>query len=169
MNVVLCGMMGAGKTTVGLRLAAQSSRTCVDTDAVIEKKHGKISDIFAMHGEGYFRVLERETVKELSEKDNLVLSVGGGLVLQAENVAELKKKGKIVYLRAKKQTLVQRLKEDKDRPLLQGEDLETRIDGLIRQRANIYEHVADFVVDVDEKTPEQIAEEIVRWTKNDKG
>ncbi len=163
MNYVLCGMMGAGKTTVGLALAQKLNRECLDTDALIEKEHGKISDIFTAYGEAYFRALEEETVKTLSQESNLVLSVGGGLVLRQENVERLKINGKIIYLRAKKETLVGRLKEDSTRPLLQGsQSLEERLEGLMQTRASVYERVADCTIDVDNKTPEQIAEEIVK-------
>ncbi len=164
MNLILCGMMGVGKTTVGQSLSTLSQRKFVDTDGLIEEKYGKIADIFAEHGEAYFRALETQTVKTLSEEDNLVLSVGGGLVLQAENTALLKKRGEIVYLRAKKETLVRRLQQDRTRPLLQGVDLETRIEELTRARAHAYERAADYVVEVDGKSPAQIAEEILRLT-----
>ncbi len=162
MNIVLCGMMGVGKTTVGLALAKHTAREWLDTDTLIEERHGKISELFANYGEAYFRALETQTVSSLLGKDNLVLSVGGGLVLREENVELLKKCGKIVYLRAQKQTLVHRLLLDTTRPLLQGKDsLEERIETLLQARASTYERVADCTVDVDDKTPEQIAIEIV--------
>ncbi len=169
MNLILCGMMGVGKTTVGKILAEVSLRSFVDTDALIEEKYGKISEIFATYGEGYFRDLEGETVRALSEKNALVISVGGGLVLREENVILLKKQGEIVYLRAKKETLVERLQKDTTRPLLQGRDLEKRIEELMRARTRAYEQAADCVVDVDGKTPTQIAEEIIRCIEKTKG
>lgn len=161
MNLILCGMMGAGKTTVGIKIAGKLGRRWYDTDEVITQKYGKITDIFAKNGEAYFRALETQTVKELAKNDNLILSVGGGLVLKQENVDILKQNGQIVYLRAAKQTLIHRLQADKDRPLLQGEDLEKKIGDLISTRAPIYEKAADYRVDVDEKTPGEIADEIL--------
>ncbi|MBQ7924460.1 MAG: shikimate kinase [Clostridia bacterium] len=166
MNLVLCGMMGAGKTTVGKALAKQSKRKCLDTDAVITKKHGDIKNIFASCGEAHFRGLETATVRDLTKKDKMVVSVGGGLVLRKENVDLLKENGKIVYLRAKKETLVRRLQSDKSRPLLQGEDLEKRVENLIQERAETYERVADYIIDVDGKTPETIAKEILVLTES---
>ncbi len=164
MVLTLCGMMGVGKTTIGIKLAEITAYKWLDTDAVIEEKHGKISDIFARFGEEYFRALETETVRALTEKECLIVSVGGGLVLREENVNLLKGVGKIVHLRAQKETLVQRLAFDTSRPLLQGEDLEKRIETLLQTREKIYEGVADITVDVDNKTPEQIAEEICALT-----
>lgn len=162
MNVILCGMMGSGKTTVSFALAKLLSWERVDTDERIIDRYGKISDIFEKQGEGYFREIETEITAELAQKDSLVVSTGGGLVLKEENVALLKKNGVIVYLRASVPTLIKRLSEDKDRPLLKAEEgLEKRLTSLLVSRAPIYEKVAAFVVDVDEKTPEGIANEIV--------
>ena len=164
MNLILCGMMGAGKTTVGVALASLTGRRVYDVDEEIVKKHGRIADIFARYGERYFREIETETARELSCMDEVIISVGGGLVLKQENVEILQKKGKIVYLRASLATLTKRLVADGERPLLQtdGESLACRIERLLKERAPIYESVADFVVDVDEKTPEQIAAEILK-------
>ena len=162
MNLILCGMMGAGKTTVGIKIAEKLGRRWYDTDEVITQQYGKISDIFEDKGEEYFRGLETQTVKSLSAETDLVISVGGGLVLRAENVELLKQNGKIFFLRAKKQTLLARLQGDKERPLLQGEEsLEDKIDRLLSTREAIYEKAADYIVDVDEKSPDKIAGEIL--------
>ena len=171
MNIILCGMMGAGKTTIGIKIAEITGRRWYDTDGVIVDKHGKISDIFEYYGEAHFRKLETQVTKELSEMDNLIISTGGGLVLKSENNALLKKNGKIVFLRASHETLAQRLHVDGTRPLLQTstESIRDRLSRLMKERMPIYEHVADYTVDVDGKTPEQIAIEIVEMvgeTKN---
>ncbi len=162
MNLILCGMMGCGKTTVGREIAESTGRRWLDTDEKIVEKYGKIADIFARHGEARFREIETETVRALAQEDGLVISTGGGLVLKEENVAFLRESGKIVYLRAKQETLEERLKADKERPLLQSENsLSNRLAGLLTARAPIYQSVADYVVDVDGKTPEEIAAEII--------
>jgi shikimate kinase len=163
MNLILCGMMGAGKTTIGIKIAEITGRRWYDTDGVIVDKHGKISDIFEYYGEAHFRKLETQVIKELSEMDNLIISTGGGLVLKSENNALLKKNGKIVFLRASHETLAQRLHVDGTRPLLQTstESIRDRLSRLMKERMPVYEHVADYTVDVDGKTPEQIAQEIV--------
>ena len=162
MNLILCGMMGAGKTTVGIKIAEKLGRRWYDTDEVITQQYGKISNIFEGKGEEYFRGLETQTVKLLCAETDLVISVGGGLVLRAENVELLKQNGKIFFLRAKKQTLLARLQGDKERPLLQGEEcLEDKIERLLSTREAIYEKAADYIVDVDEKSPDKIADEIL--------
>ena len=158
MNLILCGMMGSGKSTVGKALSLLTGKPFVDTDEWIEEKYGAISEIFAKQGEGYFRALETQAVQELIKKDGWIIATGGGLVLSSNNVALLKENGQIVYLSAELSTLQQRLSEDKSRPLLQTERLET----LLKNRAPVYESVADFCVRADGKTPEQIAREIIQ-------
>ncbi len=167
MNLVLCGMMGAGKSTIGVKIAELTGRRWYDTDGVISDRHGKISDIFEYYGEPHFRKLETEVVKELAVQDNLVISTGGGLVLKSENNAELQKNGKIIFLRASLKTLNQRLVVDGTRPLLQAstESISDRLARLLKERSPIYEHVADYIVDVDDKTPLEIAKEIVALTQ----
>lgn len=163
MHVLLCGMMGCGKTTVGKLVASLMGKAWVDTDEEIVKRHGEIKGIFARFGEAYFREMETQTLQTLLGQDNLILSAGGGLVLQKQNAALLKGEVKIVYLRAKADTLIERLQEDTSRPLLQGAALSERVQTLLKERAPVYESVADFTVDVDDKTVEEIAREIVKW------
>lgn len=168
MNIILCGMMGVGKTTVGLKISELSGRTWYDTDELIAHKHGKISDIFEYYGEEHFRMLETEIVKKLYKEDNLIISTGGGLVLRNENNAMLKENGKIVFLRAKKETLISRVKiYDDSRPLLQGKEkaIAKKLDELLEKRTPVYESVADFVVDVDDKSVVKIAKEIIALFK----
>ncbi len=167
MNVILCGMMGAGKTTIGIKIAERTGRRWYDTDGMIVDRHGKISDIFEYYGEEYFRKIETEIVKELSGQDNLVISTGGGLVLKSENDKILQENGKIVFLRASLNTLAERLKVDGTRPLLQTstETIRDRLARLLAERSPVYESVADYIVDVDGKMPEQIAQEIIGLLK----
>ena len=166
MNLILCGMMGAGKTTIGIKIAELTGRRWYDTDGLIVDKFGKISDIFEYYGEAHFRKLETEIVKDLAKKDDLIISTGGGLVLKKENNEVLQENGKIVFLRATLDTLAKRLNVDGDRPLLQTstESIRERLARLMAERMPTYEHVADYIVDVDGKTPEEIAKEIVALT-----
>ena len=161
--MILCGMMGAGKTTVGIKVAEITGRRWYDTDGMIVDKYGKIADIFEYYGEAHFRKLETEIVKGLAQMDDLVVSTGGGLVLKKENNAVLQENGKIVFLRASLETLSQRLKVNGERPLLQTstESIRDRLEKLLKERTPVYEHVADYIVDVDGKTPEDIAQEII--------
>ncbi len=169
MNLILCGMMGAGKTTIGIKIAELTGRRWYDTDGLIVDKHGKISDIFEYYGEAHFRKLETEIVKDLATKDHLIISTGGGLVLKKENNELLQKNGKIVFLRATLETLAKRLKVDGNRPLLQTstESIRDRLSRLMTERSPVYEHVADYIVDVDGKSPEEIASEILCITGNE--
>ena len=166
MNLILCGMMGSGKTTVGVKLAELTGRKWYDTDGMIVEKYGNIADIFERYGESHFRILETETARELAKKDGIVISTGGGLVLKNENNELLQANGKIIFLRAALETLMKRLKADGERPLLHGatESLKDRLERLLKERTSVYEQVADYIVDVDGKSPETIAREIVEIT-----
>ena len=155
MNIVLCGMMGSGKTALGKRISAYLGYAWADSDQVIEERYGSISSIFQTHGEEYFRQLEREVIFELSEKEKLVLSTGGGALLDERNQLVLKKTGKILFLRATKETLMLRLQGDTKRPLLQGSALEEKIEKLLSERTPVYERIADGVLDVDGYTKEE--------------
>lgn len=169
MNVILCGMMGSGKTTVSYALAKLLGFKRVDTDECIVNRYGKIADIFARQGEEYFREAETQITEELSQEDRLVISTGGGLVLKEKNVELLRENGVIVYLRASIPTLVERLSKDEDRPLLKTEEgLEKRLIALMKVRGPIYERAASFAVDVDDKTPEEIANEIIGHVRDEK-
>ena len=162
MNIILCGMMSSGKTTVGKALAARLSREWVDTDSEIERVHGKITEIFEKHGEAYFRALEEGVADTLSRKDELVVSTGGGFFMSGRNAKLLKKNGKIIFLRAEMKTLKARLEGDNTRPLLQGkEPLGHKLNSLIKFRYPIYESVSDYALDVDEKTVDEIVDEIM--------
>ncbi len=153
-------MPGAGKSTVGRALAEISERQLVDIDAEIEKKYGPIPAIFDSHGEEYFRALETEEVRALGE--GLIVSTGGGLVLREENVALLKERGKLIYLRTGLETLIGRVRGDTSRPLLRGDPAE-RLKLQLAARKETYERVADLTVDTDGRTPAEIARGILFW------
>jgi len=159
-NIVLCGMMGSGKTSVAKAYSALYGANCVDTDEVIVSRYGTISNIFADRGEEYFRDIESKIVEEVSAKDSgTVISLGGGCVLRKKNVLALKSTGKIFYLKAEAATVIKRLKGDSSRPLLQG-NLEEKVNSILSSREAVYEAAADFIVPTDELTPKQIAERI---------
>ena len=163
MNIVLCGMMGVGKSSVGVRIAEMTGRMWYDTDVVITDRHGRISDIFEYYGEAHFRSLETEIVRELSGRDGLVISTGGGLVLKPENSELLKQNGKIFFMRASFETLLKRVRADETRPLLKNTGKTAgALGNLLAQRTPVYEHVADYIVDTDGKSVDEVAEEVVR-------
>ncbi|MBR7186855.1 MAG: shikimate kinase [Clostridia bacterium] len=164
MNIILCGMPGAGKTTVAEALALRTGRVLVDTDALIEARHGSISKIFSECGEAYFRSLEAELALELAGCEGLVIATGGGFVTRQGNCDALKKSGVIIYLRARKDTLQSRLAGDNTRPLLAG-NLAEKLGAMLKARAPLYEQAADFTVDTDGLSQNEIAEKICSEVK----
>ncbi len=164
-NIALAGMMGAGKTTVGRLLATRLGRGFVDTDEEIVRHVGRsIPEIFATHGEPRFRELEHEVVRALAGVDDLVVGLGGGVVLSDANVAELLLSGTIVLLDVDVATVVERLASDTTRPLLAGGDLHEQVSATLAARVDRYAEVADLRVDA-RRGPEPIVEEIVAWLK----
>lgn len=164
MNIVLCGMPGSGKTTVGRALAALLGKKFVDTDEAIEREHGPIARIFSEHGEEYFRTLESGLARELAALDGLVIATGGGFLLRPENRAALCAGARVVFLRASEDTLVKRLRGDGSRPLLRG-DLGARLGELAAARTPVYEAACDLAVDTDGREPIRIAETIAEELK----
>lgn len=161
-NVILIGFMGCGKSTVGLRLSYRLRKPVIDTDKEIEKAEKRsISDIFQTEGEAYFRDKETECLKKLLKTSgNQIISVGGGLPMREVNRQLLHQLGQVVYLRAKAETIYDRLKYDTTRPLLQGENPQEKIRSLMTQREQNYEEASDIIIDVDGKDFEQIIGEI---------
>lgn len=164
-KLVLIGYMGAGKSTIGQALAKQMQISFLDTDVYIEEKQGCcISDIFAEDGEDYFRQLETDCFREiLEQEEDCIISTGGGLPLRCENQELLQQMGCTIYLQVTKETVLERLKEDKSRPLLQVTDRETRIEEMIQIRHPIYSKIADFTVVVDGCSVEEIVQKILKF------
>ena len=164
MNIVLIGMPASGKTTVAAALSKTLGLKVLDTDALIVEKHGEINKIFEKFGEEYFRDLESEAVQEVAKNTNAVISTGGGCPLRKENVLALKKTGKIIFLRTSVSELILRTEGDGTRPLLKGER-EERLKSLLAVRTPVYEEAADYTVDTDGLTPEDIAKKITEFIK----
>ena len=163
-NLILIGFMGSGKTSVGLKLSYRLRMAVEDTDKLIERREGKsISEIFAEHGEEYFRQRETELLSELTEqKFQRIYSVGGGTPVREKNRELLKKLGTVVYLRIRPETVYERLKNDTTRPLLQCEDPLSRIRELLNSRKEAYEDCADVIIDVDDLNMETILNKIMK-------
>ena len=128
-NIVLCGFMGSGKTTIGRKLARALQYEFVDMDDYLEKREGKkISDIFAEVGESGFRDIETDCAREISDRTGCVIALGGGAVLRQTNVALYKKNGLLIHLNTPFYRIVQNLSRDTSRPLLQGDkEKQTRL------------------------------------------
>lgn len=160
MNIVLCGMMGCGKTTVAAELSRLTGMEQTDTDVEIVNEYGRIADIFEKYGEARFREIETQTVARISSRDNIIIATGGGCVLNSANVEYLKRNGKIFFLQTRAETLIKRVEGDTERPLLAG-GAEKRINELLPARTPKYLAAADYVVDTDGAEPEEIALKII--------
>lgn len=166
-NIALAGMMGVGKTTVGERLAERIGRGFVDTDAEIVRRTGQsIPTIFAEVGEPGFRALERAVVLDLTRVDDLVVGLGGGVVIDDDNVANLLLTGVIVLLEADVDTLVSRLDgAAAGRPLLADGDLRARVTATLERRETAYRDAADTTVDAT-RDVDAVVEDLLAWARD---
>lgn len=161
-NIVLIGFMGAGKSTVSEYLSTMFAMDVVEMDQVIAEREGmSIPDIFATYGEEYFRNRETQLLKEMQLRKQAVISCGGGAALREENVAEMKKNGRVVLLTASPHTIYERVKDSTDRPILNGNNNVEFIAELMEKRREKYEKAADIVIYTDDKSVLQICEELI--------
>jgi len=147
-NIILVGLMGSGKTTIGRQLAKQLQRDFFDCDHEIENRTGaNIPLIFELEGEEGFRKRETAMLDELTQKQNIVLATGGGAVLASENRKMLRQRGHVIYLQASIDQLWERTRLDKNRPLLQTDNPRDKIASLFENRDPLYREVADTIID----------------------
>jgi len=163
MNIVLIGMRGSGKTTVGKILASKLGRELIEMDELITRKAGfSIPDIVAKHGWGKFRDLEEELTGEVAGRDNIINASGGGVVTREKNVQKLKKNGILVWLQADIDTLVNRTGEDTDRPpLVEGRTRREDMEMTFKERKPLYQQAADLTINTENKTPEEVADLVI--------
>lgn len=157
MNVVLIGYRGNGKTQVGQSLAEKMKRLFLDTDVLIEQRSGStIVDMVASRGWDHFRGCERLVVAEVSTRSPLVIATGGGVVLDEDNVRNLRKRGWLVWLSAPARVLRERLERDrlegKGRPSLTGADPLDEIEAVLKQREPFYDKASDWAVETAGRT-----------------
>ena len=165
-NIVLIGFMGTGKTTVSRYLSAMFGMDMIEMDQEIaDREKMSIPEIFSTYGEEYFRELETRLLIEFQDRKNVIISCGGGTPLRAQNVAEMKKNGRVVLLTASPETVYERVKDSEDRPVLNGRKNVAGIAELMEQRREKYESAADLVVQTDHKTVAQICEEMAERLK----
>lgn len=161
-NVFLIGFMGSGKSTVAMCLAKNYGMDMIDMDQLIVEREGmSISDIFTQKGELYFRDAETKLLIELEEQQDKVVSCGGGIVLREENVQAMKKCGQVVLLDAKPETILERVKDDDNRPLLRGNKNVQFIRDMMEKRRHNYERAANFIIHTDGKSADEICKEII--------
>ncbi|MGC8868274.1 MAG: shikimate kinase [Sulfurihydrogenibium sp.] len=162
-NIYLVGFMGSGKSTVGKILAEKTGRNFIDIDRLIEEREGrKIKEIFEKEGENYFRQLEKKYLEDILNTKGYVISTGGGLGANPENMKKMKENGIVIWLDITLNTVLERCKNDEERPLL-NQPIE-KIKQLFEERKKVY-GLAPYRVNVEKKTPVQIVEEILTKIK----
>ncbi|MBQ0000144.1 MAG: chorismate mutase [Clostridiales bacterium] len=161
-NIVLIGFMGCGKTTISKTLKKMFAMEVIEMDQVIAEQEGmSIPEIFEIHGEEYFRNAETKLLIDMQDRKNVVISCGGGTAMRDVNVAEMKKNGKVVLLTAEPETVLERVKNSHDRPLLENNKTVEFIAELMNKRRAKYEAAADIIIHTDNKSAFQICEEII--------
>ncbi len=168
MNIILCGFKSCGKSTVGKALAQALDYRFDDTDALLEEYYRSANNevlgaaqIYTKHGQDIFRQLESDVVHKLEKLDDRVIALGGGTVLNPENVKHLHHIGKIIYLRASKDLLKNRMLQSRIPGFIDQNDPDTSFEKMYQERYKLYEQLADVIIDVDGKTQDQIAKEII--------
>ena len=148
-NIILIGFMGCGKTTIGKKVASMTGREFLDTDKVIEEEAGMtISEIFEKQGEEAFRKMEADLCKRLSDRNNLVIATGGGIVKNEKNCELLRKNGVIVYMKANPEHIFRNVRNDNSRPLLNGKGKMKTIKRLMEERKPLYEGMCDLTAEI---------------------
>lgn len=162
-NLFLIGPMGAGKSTIGRHLAELLNKDFRDSDSEIEKRTGAgIPLIFEIEGETGFRARESSILDDLTRLSNTVLATGGGAVLSEDNRKILRERGVVVYLHAPLETLLQRTRRDRHRPLLQTTDRRRTLEDILKAREPVYRQAADMVIETSHRSPVSVAREIAR-------
>lgn len=164
-NIYLIGFMGTGKTTVGRLLAKELNMDFVDTDEFIEQGMGMtVPSIFGIYGEAFFRQLEHNALISIANRQGMVVSTGGGIVLRNDNIDIMRSSGVMVCLDASVDTIMRNVGSGKGRPVLDGGDLRRNIIELMDKRRQFYCQ-ADIIVNIDDKTLETISNDIIALLK----
>ena len=162
-NLVLLGMMGVGKSTIGKIVAKKQKLEFIDTDNRIEEKFSmEIVDIFKKKGEEFFRIEEEKEVLQSIEKSNCVIALGGGAFINEAIRNKILKKTTSIWLDCDLKILYDRIKWNKKRPLLNNEDVQKKIDDLYAKRKNIYK-LANYKINCDNQNKENIVEKIISF------
>lgn len=167
-NIILIGLMGTGKTTVGRQLAKRLKRDFYDSDRVIEERTGAdIPLIFEKEGEQGFRSRETAIIDELTQMQGIILATGGGAILSEQNRQYLSERGVVIYLKSNLKTLVERTSKDKNRPLLHADEpAEVILQRLLDQREPLYEEIADIIVFTANNSIHKVIQAIIGKLKN---
>lgn len=162
-NIFLVGPMGVGKTTIGRQLAERLALTFIDSDREIEERTGvEIPLIFEYEGEAGFRKREKAIIAELTELNNIILSTGGGVVLDADNRQYLQSRGHVIYLHASVDKLLERTAHNRNRPLLQTDNPLERLEKIMSERHSLYNAVADVTIETGHRTIRQVVKAVLK-------
>ena len=162
-NIFLIGFMGCGKSTMARMLSERLQMSLIEMDETIEAEAGmSINEIFETYGEQHFRDLESRFILRIMEQGGAVVSCGGGAILRPENVENMKKNGKVIYLAATPETIYKRVRHSTNRPLLNGNMNVEHITTLMNQRIAQYEAAADITIYADGKEKKDILEELIK-------
>lgn len=174
-NIYLIGMMGAGKSVTGKKLAELLQKENKawrygDLDQrIVDKQKRPITAIFETEGEDFFRNLESSELDEVSKMDFFVASSGGGIILRPQNREQMRQTGIVIYLRASTDVLWERVKSNRERPLLKTPEPKKMLEQIYKKRKSLYEGIPPhLIVDTDQKTADQVAGEIMQWLKKEK-
>ena len=160
-NIFLIGLMGSGKTSIGKILAKNLKKSFLDIDnEIINKMNLTISEIFEKYGETKFREMESEILHSLTIDKNAVISTGGGIILNKKNISKMKGVGVIVHLDIDIKTQIFRVKNTKNRPLLDGKDLQDKLKKMKIERDKIYKEISDITIITTKKSKSNILTEI---------
>jgi len=171
MNIVLIGYRGTGKSAVGKIVADRLKMTCISMDArIVEKAGMSIPQFVDKYDWPKFRDLETEVALELAGRDNLVIDTGGGVIERPDNIPALKKNGVIIWLKASPQVIVDRIKDGTERPaLMQGKTFTEEVAEVLAKRTPKYQAAAQFEIDTDQLSMEQVAYGVIEAYRADKG
>ena len=166
-SVFLCGYRGSGKTSAALQLASLLNCSWVDTDDLIEAKAAQsIADIFAQQGESGFRDIESDVIQSVTGQSPQVVALGGGAVLRESNRQRIKASGNVFWLSAPATVLAARISGDiatgSRRPSLTGRGVEEEVREVLSQREPIYREASHHTIDVSTRSPDEVAQEIIR-------
>ncbi|NQT68784.1 MAG: shikimate kinase [Desulfobacteraceae bacterium] len=168
MNIVLIGYRGTGKSVVGELLAVRLRMPCIGMDAEIVKKAGmSIPEIVDKFGWPKFRDMESEKARELAGLDNIIIDTGGGVIERPENVETLKTNSSIFWMQASVDAIVSRIQGGTERPALtSGKTFTEEVSEILEQRIPKYKSAAQYAIDTDDLTPEQVTDRIIKiWTE----
>lgn len=167
-KIFLIGFMGSGKSTVGKQLSDITGFQFIDTDSIIEEKmEMKISKIFNKKGEKFFRKIETQVLQNIDDDENQIISCGGGIILKEENRKLVKEKGKVIFLNGKIKTMLDRVENDDNRPVLfpvlrgNNDKKYEAFKDILDKRMPLYMETADIIIEIEKKHPEEIAKEII--------